>query len=178
MRLIEMINDIIENDLNFDSGKLNEFYRFYLDTFSQTSEAPAKFILTVLFSALGSTVSLSRWIEWGTKKVFPNYWIINLGESTRSRKTTSLDIGLHIIKKRNLEHPDRDFVLPSRTSIASLLEVLKTEKNGVIQHSELATFLSLLKKGFNADMKSLLTDFFDVPEQYNTKPLSIRLITN
>jgi hypothetical protein len=166
MKLSDSIYDIIENNFNFDSDKLNEFYCYYLDTFDQTSEAPSKFILSVLLTALGSALSLSRWVEWGTKKIFPNFWIINLGESTRSRKTTSLDIGLHIIKKLNRENPKRDFILPSRASIASLLEVLKTEKNGVIQHSELATFLSLLKKGFNADMKALLTDFFDVPEQY------------
>jgi len=169
MRLIDMINDIIDNDLNFEPGKLNEFYRYYLDTFRQTSEAPSKFILTALLTALGSTVSLSRWIKWITDKIFPNFWIINLGESTRSRKTTSLDIGLHIIKGFNREHPERDFLLPSSTSIASLLEVLKIEKNGVVKHSELATFLALLKKGFNTDMKSILTDFFDVPDQYKTK---------
>jgi len=166
MKLINMINEIIENDLKFDKKKLNKFYCFYIDTFSRTSEAPAKFILTVLFAALGSAISLSRWIVWSTKKIFPNFWIQIIGESTRSRKSTSLDIGLYFIKKMNQKFHKRNFLLPSRTSISSLMDVLEFEANGVIEHSELATFLELLKKGFNCDMKSLLTSFFDVPPLY------------
>ncbi len=145
---------------------MNDYYRSYINTFDKSSEAPAKFILTVLFASIGSAVSLSRWIVWGTKRMFANFWVIILGESTQSRKTTSLDIGLMMVKKRNKEFPDRNFLLPSRSSMSSLIEILGIEKFGVIEHSELATFLELLKKGFNCDMKSLLTSFFDVPESY------------
>jgi len=166
MKLVDMINKIYEDDLKLDHEELNDFYRHYIDTFSKSSEAPAKFIQTVLFTALGSAISLSRWIVWGTKKIFPNLWAIILGESTRSRKTTSLDIGLMMVKKRNKEFPDRNYLLPSRSSMSSLMEILLKEQNGVIEHSELATFLELLKKGFNCDMKSLLTSFFDVPPSY------------
>ena len=166
MKLSKIIDDIIANGLNFKANILNPFYQYYLETFHLTSEASDKFILTVLLAALGSTISLSRWIEWGMKKLYPNFWTVIVGESTQSRKSTSLNIGLGMIKTMNQAYPDRNFLLPSRTSMASLLEALQFEKNGVIHHSELATFLSLLKKGFNTDMKSLLTDFFDVPEMY------------
>ncbi len=161
-----MINKIIDNKLDLDHNELNDFYRCYIDTFNNCSEASAKFILTVLFASIGSAISLSRWIVWGTKRMFANFWVIILGESTRSRKTTSLDIGLKMVKKRNDDIQGRNFLLPSRSSMSSLLEILEYEKYGVIEHSELATFLELLKKGFNCDMKSLLTSFFDVPESY------------
>ena len=153
MKLSNMISKIISSELKVDFTELNDFYCQYIETFANSSEAPAKFILTVLFASLGSAISLSRWISWGTKKMFPNFWVIILGESTRSRKTTSLDIGLMNVKRRNIDSPDRNFMLPSRSSLASLMEILEIEKNGVIEHSEVATFLELLKKGFNCDMK-------------------------
>ncbi len=166
MKLKEIIDYVISNDLKVDECTLNDFYRLYINTFNECSEAPPKFILTVLFASLGSSISLSRWISWGTRKIFPNFWVIIIGESTTSRKTTSLDNGLKMIKMHNKDNPNRHYLLPSRSSMSSLLEVLVYEKNGVIEHSELATFLELLKKGFNVDMKSLLTNFFDVPPSY------------
>jgi len=166
MKLSDIINGIIKNDLNFDVSELNSFYQYYISTFHLTSEAPDKFIFTAQLAALGSAISLSRSIKWGLKDIYPNFWTIIVGESTRSRKSTSLNIGLNVVKEMNRTFPDRDFLLPSRSSMASLMEVLQEENNGVIHHSELATLLSLLKKGFNTDMKSLLTDFFDVPSKY------------
>ena len=52
--------------------------------------------------------------------------------------------------------------------MASLLDILAIENQGVIEHSELATFLQLLQKGFNNDMKSTITSLFDVPQTYKT----------
>lgn len=169
MTLQELVNTHLKKDLKLNHKALNPFYCNYIETFSRCSEAPGKFILTVLFTALGSAISTNRRIAWGTKNIYPNFWIIILGESTRSRKTTALDIGLHLIKDMERNNPDRNFLLPSRSSISSLIEILEHEKNGVIEHSELATFLELLKKGFNCDMKSLLTSFFDVPVSYKVK---------
>jgi hypothetical protein len=166
MKLNELVNRHLANDLKIDLGELNQFYQKYINTFSECTEASAKFILTVLFTALGSAISVNRWIEWGTKRIYPNFWVIILGESTRSRKTTALDIGLYLVKNMEKANSFRDYLLPSRSSISSLIDILEYEKNGVIEHSELATFLELLKKGFNCDMKSLLTSFFDVPPSY------------
>jgi hypothetical protein len=160
------------NGLKLKYSELNSFYRNYMESFAPCSEAPSKFILTVLFSALGSSISLSRWITWGTKKIYPNFWTIIIGESTRARKTTALHNGLYFIKKRNEEDPERNFLLPSHSSMASLLDVLEYEKNGIIEHSEIATFLEVLKKGYNGDMKSLLTTLFDVPVSYKRQYVS------
>ena len=166
MQLLEVIDKIKNHGFGIDNNKINSFYKAYLDVFSGCSEAPPKFVLTVLFTALGSAISLKRWVNWGTKRIYPNFWVLILGESTRSRKTTALCIGLYAVKKANEQKPERHYMLPSRSSISALLEILGTEKHGVIEHSEIATFLELLKKGFNCDMKSLLTSFFDVPAVY------------
>lgn len=166
MTLKEMIDSIKRHEFRIDKNRINPFYVSYLDVFQSCSEAPGKFIITVIFTALGSAISSNRWIQWGTKQMFANFWVLILGESTRSRKSTSLNIGLYPVKKIAEQNPDRHLILPSRSSMAALLEALKTEKQGVIEHSEIATFLELLKKGFNVDMKSLLTTFFDVPASY------------
>lgn len=166
MELIELIQKIKRENFKLDDNLLNDFYRSYLKVFEHCSEAPAKFILTVLIAALGSAVSINRWIMWGLKKMYANMWVMILGRSTRSRKSSSLGIGLFPVQKICEMQPDLQYLLPSSVSMAALVEILQVVKQGIIEHSEIATLLEILKKGFNGDMKSLLTSFFDVPRQY------------
>ncbi|MDD2297247.1 MAG: hypothetical protein PHX79_05475 [Sphaerochaetaceae bacterium] len=151
----------------FSKDRLNPFYQGYLDLFEDTTDAPAEFMFTSLLPALGALISLKRWIVWGTKKIYPNMWIILVAPSTHQRKSTALNIGLYFNTLLQQNNADRKLILPNDGSISSLLTILGEEKQGVIKHSELASLLDNMSKGFNSNMKSLMTDFFDVPPVHN-----------
>ncbi|MDD2297912.1 MAG: DUF3987 domain-containing protein, partial [Sphaerochaetaceae bacterium] len=119
-----------------------------------------------LLSSLGAAISTSRWIKWGTRNIYPNIWVMLVGSSTLVRKTTSLNTGLYFNLLFDSEHPDRNYKLPEDGSLAALLGVLGREKQGVLRHSEVATLLTMMSKGYNVNMKSTFTDFFDVPPTY------------
>lgn len=154
-------------DNNFDRNRLNAFFQRYLSIFEPTTDAPLEFMLTALLAALGGMISLNRWIEWGTKRIYPNIWAILVAPSTHQRKSTALNIGLYFNRLLEEESGDRNLVLPNDGSIAALLPLLQEEKQGVMQHSELASLLENMGKGFNNNMKSLMTNFFDVPAVHN-----------
>lgn len=143
--------------------KLNAFYQEYLNVFRGATDAPLEFILLSLLASLGAAISTQRWITWGNKKIYPNMWVMLVGPSTLVRKTTSLNTGLYFNHRFDQTHKERNFILPNDGSFAALLEVLECEKHGVLQHSEVASLLETMSKGYNNNMKSLFTDFFDVP---------------
>jgi len=153
--------------LNIDG--LNSFYKRYLDVFYDSTDAPLEFIFTSLLPSLGAAISTKRWIPWGTKKIYPNIWTMLVGPSTLIRKTTSLSTGLYFNTQHDKENPGRSFILPNDGSFAALLKVLEEEKQGVIKHSEVASLLENMSKGFNNSMKSQITDFFDVPDVHKVR---------
>ncbi len=151
------------DDLKINKYELNDFYQSYLSIFEETTDAPIEFIFTTLLSALGATISSTRWICWGNKKIYPNIWSMLVGGSTNLRKSTSLNIALHFNQLIANKNENRNFILPNDGSFAALLPILEQEKHGIIKHSEVATLLENMSKGYNCNMKSLFTDFFDVP---------------
>lgn len=149
--------------VSLDTGILNAFYSEYISLFEDCSDAPTEFILTSLLPSLGAAISSSRWISWGNKNIYPNIWTMLVGPSTLVRKSTSINIGLHFNNERDVKQVGRSYILPNDGSFAALLAVLEREKQGVLKHSEVASLIEGMGKGYNNNMKSLFTDFFDVP---------------
>jgi len=152
-----------------DIDKLNPFFRNFCNRYSKVTEAPPEFILTSLLPSLGAAIGLNRWIQWGGKKIYPNVWSMIIGPSTRVRKSTALDIALSANEALDFKFPGRSFLLPADGSMAAFLDALGEEKHGVLKHSEIATLFENMDKGYNSNMKSLFTGFFDVPSAYKVR---------
>lgn len=146
-----------------DVDKLNPFYREYARTYEEVTDAPVEYLVTALLPTIGAAISTKRWIQWGNKRIYPNIWVALVGQSTVMRKSTSLEIGASALTWLNRKQPDRHYILPTDGSFAGFMECLKVEKNGILKHSEIASLLENMSKGYNLSMKSLFTDFFDVP---------------
>lgn len=157
------------NTPTLDRMGLNWFYRLYLEAFEGTTDAPMEFIFTTLLASLGAALANSAWMTWGNRKIYPNVWTMLVGSSTLVRKSTSLNTGLHFNLLFDNESPDRHYRLPDDGSLAAFLEVLAIEKKGVLRHSEVATLLNIMSKGYNVSMKALFTDFFDVLGAYKIR---------
>lgn len=161
---------VTSEDCNYlQPGELDDFLRMYLETYMPVTDAPAEYLVTAILPAIGAAISTNRWIKWGTKNIYPNIWAMLVGQSTLMRKSTALNIGSHILRQLNEENSDRHYILPNDGSLAGFLEVLNSEKNGILVHSEVASMLENMSKGYNLSMKSLFTDFFDVPSQHKIR---------
>jgi len=57
-------------------------------------------------------------------------------------------------------------ILPNKTTSEGLLEHLADGHQGVIYSGEFGAWLLNLEKNFNADLKSIFTEFYDVPESF------------
>ncbi len=169
---------MLYNDNTYlDPGQLNQVYQRYLELFEPTTDAPPEFLFSALLPALGAAISMNRWIEWGTKRIYPNIWVILVAQSTSMRKSTSLEIGASFLRQLGLEE-GRSLILPNDGSIAGFIPELQAEKHGLVKHSELASLFDNMRKGYNINMKSLFTDFFDVPHAHRIVLAGESIIVN
>src|SRR5215510_12887341 len=134
----------------------------YLAFASPLTDAPSVYHLlvglTVLAGVLGSRIS----IPFGPQAIYPNLYVVLLGRSTFSRKTTSISIG-----RRVLDHFESVQVLPAEFSPEAFLQRLERKPTAVAIYPEFARALSAFRKAdYMAGMVERLTELYDCPPTY------------
>ena len=140
----EAPNTFVENYINWASG--------LGDAAKQYHQAGA---LTILSTLLCDTVSLPT--SYGT--IIPNLWFMILGDTTLTRKTTSMDIAMSLV-----EEVVPDALLATDGSIEGLLTLMSSRsgKPSVFLRDEFSGLLDqMLKKDYMAGMAELLTKLYD-----------------
>ncbi len=144
----------------------------YLGYTSVYTDAPPEFHRFIGLSMVGSAIGDKCFYQSGDHTLYPNIWLIILGNSTFMRKSTSLRFGKNILMRH---YPTR--VYPNEYSIEKLLEILKEHRIGTFFHFEFISFMNLLNRDYMAGMKNLFTELFDVPETFirKTKQMEINI---
>lgn len=141
-----------------------DFLERYSEYASEITDAPENFHTAVGLSILSAAVSSNCYLQQGDQKIFPNLWIVILGGSSFSRKTTAITIG------RNLLHDFLEsLILPDEFSPEALTTNLASNPKGIFIWSEFSAFLSLLSKDYMAGTKQMLTNLFDYIRCYKRK---------
>ena len=134
----------------------------YLAYASPMTAAPQQYHLftgLVLLSALlGNRVS----IPFGPQALMPNLYVVLIGRSTFSRKTTSIAIA-----QRVLRHFEGTQVLPSEFSPEAFLEKLANAPAGLLVYPEFSRALAAFRRDYMAGMVERLTELYDCPPQYS-----------
>lgn len=156
--------------VNTKEGTWLDEYEGYLKTYTDAPPVYQRFIgLTIAGNAIGEKC----FYQAGDQALYPNIWLIILGNSTFMRKTTSLRFGKNVLT-RHFPHN----LYPNEYSIERLLEILKENPTGIFIHEEFISFMSLLNRDYMAGMKNLFTELFDVPETFTRKTQKTEIIIN
>jgi hypothetical protein len=95
-------------------------------------------------------------------QIYPNLWMLFIGKSTITHKTTSAKIALSCLPNQQM--------LPAEFTPESLLEILEAKPQGLIYRDEMGGFLEANKKReYNAGMNDLLMTLYGCPESYSRK---------
>ena len=134
----------------------------YLAYASPTTDAPQPYHLfaglVVLSALLGNRVS----IPFGPQALMPNLYVVLIGRSTFSRKTTSITIAQGILRRFEGTH-----VLPSEFSPELFLEKLGRAPAGLLIYPEFSRALAAFRRDYMAGMVERLTELYDCPPQYS-----------
>ena len=126
------------------------------------TEAPLQFVYAGIISALSTIIGKSAWIPWFGTPLYCNTFILLIGESTITRKTTCVKMCEHYLADMVVADPSiTDLKFASTGSPEGIFEELAGQPQGIFIYSEFSTLTNLLEKKYAADLKSFLTDLFD-----------------
>lgn len=132
------------------------FLQSYLQYGTDITDAPPEFHLAVGLAITSAMVGNSIWFNaWGDD-VFLNLWTLLLAPSGFFRKTTSMRLGLKLLKKHNPEA-----ILPNDFTREKLQENLTIQPAGIVPVWEFGSLLAMMGKDYNIGIKEFLTEIYD-----------------
>lgn len=138
----------------------------YQEYASKYTDAPAEFHKYVGLSMIAAAIGNKAYFRFGDMTIYPNLWVIILAPTSLFRKSTVIKMGTSILSRSSTTT-----LYPNEFSIEKLLEVIKESPTGLFVLYEFITFMSLLNRDYMAGAKSMLTEFFDVPEEFCRKTM-------
>jgi hypothetical protein len=154
----------------------------WLDTYleyTNDQESPEMFHRWVGMCILSATVGRSIFLPRIKYTIYPNIYVILVAGSAKCKKSTSMNIGMDILKA--MEKPPMVFAQKITTeALIQALELAKTtgQSAGIIFASELAVFLGHESK--STGIIPALTDLYDSPATwtYHTRGRGKEELTN
>lgn len=179
---------------SFDFNSLPPIFADYLDWCCNISEAHPVMIMQSILATCSAFLGTKVYFVDYFTPLYANLWILTIAPSG-SFKTTALNLGADIgLKKqasvnKHIERINREItraskdekislleeikkieaegiILPSRSTAEGLLEHLGNGCGGMIMASEFGQLLESFEKNYMAEFKPLLTNFYDVPNDY------------
>lgn len=133
----------------------------YLEYARPLTKAPSLYHLATglacLSVACGSRIS---WWTFGNQEVWPNLYILLLGDSGVG-KTTASNIGTNMLR-----HAIPGAILADNFSAEALIKSLVEHPSSMVYAEEFATLLASSKKEFNGGTRELLTQLYDSRDTY------------
>lgn len=114
--------------------------------------------LSMLATACGSRVIFRG---GGGRWYWPNLYILFVAPSGLMRKSTSIEIGLNLLRKA-----DPEVIIPNETSREEFLRILSIKPEGLIRESEFASALARYHRDYMGGFKELITDLYDPYVEY------------
>jgi len=121
------------------------------------SEAPLEFHSFIFLTMISAIIGDKVYFTEGTDKIYPNLWTLLVGESSVSRKSSSIRPALLI-----LDRMKSVYLFASRGSTEGLFEeVIKVNGVGLLSHSELGSLLGTLKKDYMQGLTEIMCELYD-----------------
>jgi len=140
------------------------FIKKYVEFVDPMTEAPKRFHEYMGYVILSLAVGRRAYFTGaGSFAMAPNLWMIFVGPSSITKKSTTLNIGIRHILSAAI--PDQELRYQSDGSRESLIESICEQPLGLLTHSEFGSLMSWLDRDYNAGMLKFLTEIFDQPDK-------------
>lgn len=157
--------NVLNNDelvINNEPPKLefpqeSEFVNQFVKWASSTTDAPLQFLLggalISMSAAMGRKVLLNN-------RIYPNLWLALIGESSISRKSTSIYLAKMLCEKAGIA------TFPDRLTPESFYETLSLYPQGLFALSELGGWLGSFNRNYAIGFKQDMAELYDCPSEF------------
>lgn len=173
----------MENEQGQKPEETKNFIQGFVELCQET-EIPEIFALWCAIAGISCGLGRRVWLDMGTYKIYPNFYIILVASSGRYRKSTVINQVKRIVKQ--LTPPPN--LISQKITPEAMIEALRSvsldpqklgaeEATGFVLVDELSTFLN--KNSYEAGLAPLLIQFYDGEDfEYRTKMRGVEKATN
>jgi hypothetical protein len=148
--------------------KAGDWIHTYLE-FVEHTEPPTAYHRWVAIGCISAALQRRVYFRWGMETIYPNLYIVLLGPSAQTRKSTALRIGEELIKDLSIpiigQDNSKEAVIREIKKASTSFNdgtFIRTQSAVVCFASELAVFLGRQ----DSDFQAYLTDWYDAPEKW------------
>lgn len=143
----------------------NNIISNYIECMSKRTDGYTEYHYATILGILSRIIDRKIYVEFRQGRIFPNLWIILLGNSTTSRKTTCMYFGKDMVESTDFMSEslidDGEFFIPNDFTPESFIEILTETPHGALWVDEAGSFLATAKKPYMSGVMDLLCRIYD-----------------
>lgn len=135
----------------------------------ENTEPPVSYHRWTAIGCIAAALQRRVFFEWGMETIYPNLYIVLLGPSAQTRKSTALEVGEGLIRDLNIPRIGQDnspeaIIREIKKSITNFNDgtTVRLQSAVVCFASEVAVFLGRQ----NSDLQVYLTNWYDCPTEW------------
>jgi len=149
------------NDISPSKIKKRLFFKKYVEHVSTLTDAPKKYHEVIALFLLSAVLQRNLRMQFRHKAIYPNLWVVLLGLSSITRRTTAMLLGMNLLPKELK-------ILPHKFSPEALIAALGENPRTVFYRDEFGGFLADLTKRYMSGMKEEFCMLYECPERHET----------
>ena len=152
------------------------FIKEYVDYAEPLSEAPIQFHMANAFVIIAASCKRNIYLPFGAMNIYPNIYVLVIGKSGITRKTTAMYLAQHILNR-----VDSNSIFTSTMSLEGFYQELLQYPNKVCFYSEFKAFIENCSKKYGQGLVTEFTRLWDCPDSFriNLKNLEEKnIVTN
>lgn len=150
----------------------------YVAWSTKLTDAPVVYHRWCAYSALSAVLGRKLAIQTGANPLYPNLYILLLGQSSIMRKSTALSLSRRILKGLSDESGRNGLVniMADEGSCEGMFTYWTQHPTSIMYQSEMSSLLNMFRREYSAGLLPTLTDLYDCPDE-KTKVLSGQTMT-
>lgn len=138
------------------------FITEFLDYGTSVTDAYPEYHFATAFCLLATATDRKIKINVNPEPFYTNTWFLLIGQSTVSRKSTSMTIGKRVLEIAGMESKE----LPEDFTPEALVEVLSEKPQSIYIKDEFGDFLAKMDRQYQSGVGALLSQIYDNPKHY------------
>jgi len=144
----------------------------YVAWASEATDAPAVYHRWGAYSAISAALGRRLAIQTGAHPVYPNLYVLLLGQSSIMRKSTAIALSRRVVRGL-VSYAGKELVhiMADEGSCEGMFNYWVQHPTSIMYQSEMSSLLSMFRRDYSSGLLPTLTDLYDCPDE-KTKVLS------
>lgn len=119
-------------------------------------DAPEEYLVFSFLTIMSAILNKKVYINFASKKIYPNLWTVLVGKSSLYRKSTSINMAVKVLRKIN-----ENLLLPSEFSLERLFQIISEREVGLFWIDEFSSFFSQFHRGYMTGGTSFFLQLYE-----------------